>query len=379
MADYSDLLKDLLQQLETKNIRDPEIRKILQKVEKNIATHIDGQQYAIRLGQNTADVIITNLLDGLEIPDYYKLEDTIMPLLKNDHELVNELAAEIQKSLYEKANLGLNPIKPALEVDRAEDLINAISDAKNITQARNLVDSSLKDLIQHFDDKFIEENAKQEYHVGLHPSIKRILSGGACDWCIGLAGNYSYPDVPKDVYRRHRSCRCLVTYDPGTGRRTDIWSKKQYMGDMDDAEVLERIADAEARDDFWSQQQEKARATIRERIKTGEYKLQIQEQKYLEHVQGTPGYLNTWKTRGVEPSRLLISKEEAQELIDTFSGLGRVRFSTNGHTDYVEYTSWKNYIGEVQINGKWIRTKRFSLHHSKGGTHIVPSNPRGYK
>lgn len=226
MADYSELLKELLRQLETKNLRDSEIHKILQKVEKNIATHLDGQQYAIRLGQNTADVIITNLLDGLEIPDYYKLEDTIMPLLKNDHELVNNLAARIQQTLYEKANLGLNPIKPALEEERAEDLINAISDAKDIVKARKLVDSSLVDLVQHFDDKFIEDNASQEYKAGLKPKIRRMLAGGSCDWCRALAGTYDYPNIPKDVYRRHQNCRCVVTYDPGDGRRQDVHTKK---------------------------------------------------------------------------------------------------------------------------------------------------------
>lgn len=212
--------------METKNIRDPEIRKILQKVEKNIATHLDGQQYAIRVGQNTADVIITNLLDGLEIPEYYKLEATIMPLLKNDHQLINELAARIQENLYEKANLGLNPIRPALEADRAEDLINAISDAENITKARNLVDSSLVDLVQHFDDKFIEDNARQEYRSGLRPKIRRMIAGGACRWCKALAGSYNYPDAPADVYRRHQNCRCIVTYDPGDGRRQNVHSKK---------------------------------------------------------------------------------------------------------------------------------------------------------
>lgn len=226
MADYSGLLKELLQQLETKNIRDPEIRKILQKIERNIATHLDGQQYAIRVGQNTADVIITNLLDGLDIPEYYKLEATIMPLLKNDHQLINELAARIQENLYEKANLGLNPIRPALEADRAEDLINAISDAENITKARNLVDSSLVDLVQHFDDKFIEDNARQEYRLGLWPKIRRMIAGGACRWCKALAGSYNYPDVPADVYRRHQNCRCIVTYDPGDGRRQNVHSKK---------------------------------------------------------------------------------------------------------------------------------------------------------
>lgn len=134
-----------------------------------------------------------------------------MPLPKRDHQLVNDLAARIQQILYDKANLGLNPIRPALEEDRAEDLINAISDAGDIEQAKNLVDSSLVDLIQHLDDKFIEENVSQEYRSGLNPKIKRMLSGGACKWCRSLAGTYDYPDVPKNVYRRHRNCRCLVT------------------------------------------------------------------------------------------------------------------------------------------------------------------------
>lgn len=226
MADYSDLLKEMLAQLETKNTRDPEIRRVLQKVEKNIASHLDGQQYAIRIGQNTADVIVTNLLDGLDVPDYYKLEATIMPMLKNDHQLVNELASRIQQALYEKANLGLNPIMPALEEDRAEDLINAISDSKNVSKAKRLVDSSLVDLVQHFDDKFIEDNARQEYRAGLRPKIRRMLAGGACEWCKDLAGTYDYVDAPKDVYRRHQNCRCLVTYDPGDGRRQDVHSKR---------------------------------------------------------------------------------------------------------------------------------------------------------
>ncbi len=166
------------------------------------------------------------LLGGSEIPGYYELEGTIMPMLKRDHQLVNDFAARIQQILYDKANLGLNPIRPALEEDWAEDLINSISDARDVDQARNLVDSSLVDLVRHFDDRFIEENASQEYRSGLNLKIRRILSGGACKWCRSLAGAYDYPDVPKDVYRRHRNCRCLVTYDPGDGRRQDVHSKR---------------------------------------------------------------------------------------------------------------------------------------------------------
>lgn len=231
MDDYSDLLKELLEQLETKNLRDRVLRRVLRRIANNKATHIDGQEFAIRLGENTADVIVSNLLDGSEIPGYYELEGTIMPLLKKDHQLINDMAVEIQQSLYEKANLGLNPIRPALEEDRAEDLINAISDAGDIEQAKKLVDNSLVDLIQHFDDKFIEENVRKEYNSGLRPKIKREQSGGACKWCRSLAGTYDYPDVPEDVYRRHQNCRCLVTYDPGDGRRRNVHSKKRMLNE----------------------------------------------------------------------------------------------------------------------------------------------------
>lgn len=35
-----------------------------------------------------------------------------------------------------------------------------------------------------------------------------------------------YPHVPADVYRRHERCRCKVEYDPGDGRRQNVWDKK---------------------------------------------------------------------------------------------------------------------------------------------------------
>lgn len=52
--------------------------------------------------------------------------------------------------------------------------------------------------------------------------------GHACEWCMNLAGTYSYPDVPDNIYQRHRDCRCQVTYDPKDGSRKvqNVWSKE---------------------------------------------------------------------------------------------------------------------------------------------------------
>lgn len=34
------------------------------------------------------------------------------------------------------------------------------------------------------------------------------------------SGKTTYPDVAKDVYRRHENCRCTVEYDPGGAKRS---------------------------------------------------------------------------------------------------------------------------------------------------------------
>lgn len=75
-------------------------------------------------------------------------------------------------------------------------------------------------------DDTVKANADFQYKAGLKPKIIRTEAGNCCDWCKGLAGVYAYPDVLKDVYRRHRFCWCTVDYHPGDGKKQDVWSKK---------------------------------------------------------------------------------------------------------------------------------------------------------
>ncbi len=57
------------------------------------------------------------------------------------------------------------------------------------------------------------------------PKVVGRASWHCCEWCSALAGSYRYPDVPKDVYRRHENCNCTVEYDPGSGKTQNIWTK----------------------------------------------------------------------------------------------------------------------------------------------------------
>ena len=37
-----------------------------------------------------------------------------------------------------------------------------------------------------------------------------------------------YADAPKDVYRRHANCKCIVLCRTEKGTYQDVWSKKEY-------------------------------------------------------------------------------------------------------------------------------------------------------
>ena len=74
-------------------------------------------------------------------------------------------------------------------------------------------------------DDSIRLNVEAQGGAGLRPRVVRRAEPHCCAWCSALDGSYDYPNVPQDVYRRHEHCRCDVTYDPGSGRRQNVWTK----------------------------------------------------------------------------------------------------------------------------------------------------------
>lgn len=75
-------------------------------------------------------------------------------------------------------------------------------------------------------DNYIQKNVEFRAESGLSEKIIRTSSGHCCEWCDKMAGTYMYPDVPKDVYRRHDNCDCTVEYVDGKVRQ-NVWSKKK--------------------------------------------------------------------------------------------------------------------------------------------------------
>lgn len=81
---------------------------------------------------------------------------------------------------------------------------------------------------QSFYDMYVEANVNFRSKLGMKEVIIRRQLGSCCDWCAGLAGIFDAHNAPDDIYKRHRDCRCLVTYKSEKGYQ-DVWNKKIYQ------------------------------------------------------------------------------------------------------------------------------------------------------
>lgn len=88
-------------------------------------------------------------------------------------------------------------------------------------------------------DNYIQNNVKFRSESGMSAKIIRTSSGNCCKWCNSIAGKYSYPDVPKDVYRRHDNCDCTVEYITGK-TRTNVHTKEITNVEIDSETINDK-------------------------------------------------------------------------------------------------------------------------------------------
>ncbi len=352
---------------------------LLNTIRSGKATFEQAENYATRIGELLAksfeDEITAEALPGGKMTQEIA-EALLRPMLRQDHELVTEAAAETMETLNRAAGLRMKAVRPAIEADRVEGLIDKITSYDAYEQAQWVTQEPVIGFSQHVCDRVIEENVNAHFKAGLSPKITRKAVGGCCKWCANLAGTYNYP-VSREIYRRHRDCRCLVLYNHGHTKDQNEHTKKEY----DEARRAEQETKIEARKkklEKWEQDEAKypaARKEILRRVKSGEYSLKLKHQKYLQHVQGTPQYQNATSGRKRYQSYLTISEKEAQKIVYHYTGLGEPMIQSDGKVDNSEYYSTGRIIGYYHENGVPKPTDRVQIVHGKTGSHIVPVKP----
>ncbi len=117
---------------------------------------------------------------------------------------------------------------------------------------------------------------------------------------------------------------------------------------------------------------------LKSKLDTGELSGKISFQMQSKHIEGTPQYeqyKNARLQKGDNPQSILtISREEAQELVEKYSGTGNVLISPSGQNTVkiVEFVTTDKVVGKYYADDKFVDTKRFGIYYSKRGAHIVP-------
>lgn len=244
MEDIAPALLELLRKRFSELVAvNPKIRALYKRIQEGNATYADAEEYAWLVGNALSQAFGENISSAV-LPDgrmYYNIADRVLrPMLEEDHGMIADAAVLVQTALNEKAGIGIKAQTVAVNTDRIQGILDKVSDAPAFDDVAWVLDAPVKNFSQAVVDDTIRANVSFQGQAGLRPKIIRKSERKCCDWCANLAGEYDYPDVPDDVYRRHENCRCTVLYDPANGKRrrqdvhTKRWTDEENYGKVEE-------------------------------------------------------------------------------------------------------------------------------------------------
>lgn len=193
--------------------------------------------------------------------------------------------------------------------NRTQGIIDKLASAESFEDVSWMLKSGV---LTNYTESVIDSKMKANYEAqggaGLSPRVERIPVGRTCEWCDKVAGIYQYPDVPRDVWRRHDRCNCMIQYTPRKGRTEVLTGDGKTWIETDQETLLERK-------ETGLETVTAAEKQARKVIGTGNMETTIIERKAAE---GTAEY--TGKTEYAIYSENNGAKEAAETLANTYGG-----------------------------------------------------------
>lgn len=372
-----ELLEKIQRDFKKKFDSDGKLADLAKKLEAGTATHMQAYEYAGRVGSILTDAYKKHIsVDSL--PDgklWYNIADRVItPTMKNNYDIIAKYVSDVQEKLNRAAGLHIKAVKPELNEDRIKGIVDKVSNSDNYKDVEWVLDTPIKTFSQSVVDDAIKANVEFHAKAGLQPKIVRKTSGNCCKWCSQMAGTYDYPDVPKDVYRRHGNCNCVVEYDPGDGRRQNVHTKKWQTQEERDIIEARKVIGLSAEDD-------EIIKNIRKKIIPNQKIDDVISRQQIHRV-GSELYEQRRKALQGKgqygPSYVTVSDEKILELVHKYSGKGKIKYNKNGVWNNQEVILTNDEIIGVVIDnrtGKSAETSVFKIHYSENGVHIVPDYP----
>lgn len=230
-----DIAPQLLEQLQKtfadKISANPKIRTLEKLIREGNASYVEAEEYAYLVGEALSQTFAIHLSSAV-LPDgklYYNIaERVIRPMLVEDHNIVAAAVVKVQEFLNQKAKIGLKAQTVAVNENRIGGIVKRISSEEKFDSIAWILDEPVKNFSVNIVDEILKANVASQGRAGLSPKIIRKAARKCCEWCSNMEGEYVYPDVPDEVYRRHERCRCTVEFNPADGKhmRQDVHTKK---------------------------------------------------------------------------------------------------------------------------------------------------------
>ena len=261
-----DIVPQLLEQIgaafDSALEKDRRYARILQRIRDGTAVMEDVHAVSVIVGETLSGALL-QLLKPEAMPGgvfYWNIVERVLnTTLRGNYDLINAAAGEIQQILDAADGFGLNPVFAPFPEARTTGLVRKIvEDTVNPTR---WLGEPIVNLSESMSDDYMQENARASARAGLESIIVRKLApfevkdstppAGTrqkprryeipCDWCQSLAGEYIYGEQPDEVWQRHESCRCSVTYRRGRLMQ-DTQTKRWYT---DTGQALLNVKDYE--------------------------------------------------------------------------------------------------------------------------------------
>ena len=125
-----ELLETIKKEFEKEKSSNNDINQLLKVLDKNNATYLEANKYAIEIGELLSKVLTKNINAEI-LPDgkmYFNIANRIMnETLQNNYELIADYAENVQSQLNKKANLRVKSKRPPINQDRIDGIVNRIS------------------------------------------------------------------------------------------------------------------------------------------------------------------------------------------------------------------------------------------------------------
>jgi hypothetical protein len=210
-----------------------------------------AEEYALRLGEVVSDVL-KKLYPG-EVP-----REALQEAMTLSSDLVADVTTHVQEALNASSGVGLGVQLPDVD-DMSFSGFTDYSEAGQ-SAAENSLKDEIKDNLLQKVDSAMKKNAEQNAKLGVDAKIirkaeaqsypsgkKRVRSKKGkvyeyawskygsmylepCPFCQEREGTYDYEDVRSknsEVFRRHKRCRCEITYVQGKLRQ-DVWTRSSW-------------------------------------------------------------------------------------------------------------------------------------------------------